>query len=108
MAARTSGLAQYFRFLRAGAVRLGATSNRTDRLPVAFRNPNGAHVVVVQARSAGTITVVGLPAGSYGLRYTTATETGSELPPVHIGAGRSLAAHLPAPGVITVYQKKSR
>ena len=107
MAARTRGLAQYFRFVRAGAVRLGASSNRSDRLPVAFRNADGTHVVVVQAGGAGAITVLGVPDGFYGLRYTTATETGRELPPVRIGAGQPVAASLPAPGVITFYQKKS-
>lgn len=106
MAERTRGLAQYFRFIRAGAVRLGATSDRSDRLPVAFRNPDGTHVVVVQARSAGAVTVLGLPDGFYGFRYTTATETGRELAAVRIGTGQLFAASLPAPGVITFYQKK--
>ncbi len=107
MAERTRSLAQYFRFVRAGAVRLGTSSNSADRMPVAFRNADGTHVVIVQAKRPGTITVVGLPAGFYGCRYTTATETARELPAVNIGAGQGLAAGLPAQGVITFYQKKS-
>jgi hypothetical protein len=105
MAERTRGLAQYFRFIRERAVRLGAIANRSDYLPVAFRNPDGTHVVVVQAMSAGAVTVLGAPSGVYGLRYTTATETGRELPPIRIGAGQPIATNLPAPGVITFYQK---
>jgi hypothetical protein len=105
MAERTRGLAQYFRFIRERAVRLGAIANRSDYLPVAFRNPDGTHVVVVQAMSAGAVTVLGAPSGVYGLRYTTATETGRELPPIRIGAGQPIVANLPAPGVITFYQK---
>jgi O-glycosyl hydrolase len=77
MAPRTRALAQYFRFVRAGAVRIGATSNNADKRAVAFTNANGAHVVVVYAnRIGGTMSVVGLPPGSYGIRYTTGDETG--------------------------------
>lgn len=108
MASRTRELAQYFRFVRAGAVRIDATSNDGDKRAVAFRNANGGHIVVVQAhRSGGTMSVVGVPAGSYGVRYTTADETGRELPAIGIGAGQALTAQLPAKGVITFYQKVS-
>ena len=107
MAQRTRSLAQYFRFIRAGAVRLGTTSTSSDTRPVAFKNADGTHVMIVQADGAQTMTVLGLPAGIYGLRYTTATETGRELPVVAIGSGRPLTAQLPAPGILTVYQKKS-
>jgi len=106
MAERTRGLAQYFRYIRAGAVRIGATSSSGDVLPVAFRNPGGSAVVVAQAKSPATIRVTGLPAGVYGLRYTTSLETGRELPVARISSGEALAARIPAAGVITFYQKK--
>lgn len=107
MGQRTSALAQYFRFIRAGAVRIGAKSNHVDSKPVAFRNPDGRHVAVVQAKRPGTITIVGLPAGSYGIRYTTETEIGQELPVVHLGPGGPLVARLPEKGVVTYYQMSS-
>jgi hypothetical protein len=53
------------------------------------------------------MSVVGVPAGSYGVRYTTADETGREMPAISIGAGQALTAQLPAKGVITFYQKVS-
>ena len=73
-------LAQYFRFVRRGAVRIGTTSNDADKKAVAFKNRNCMHVAIVQARRPGTISVVGLPAGAYGVRYATAAEPGCDLP----------------------------
>ena len=107
MAERTRGLAQYFRFVRAGAVRIGATSSRSDVLPVAFRNPDGTEVVVARVAEAGTVKVIGVPAGAYGVRYTTDLETGRELPAIRLGVGQPLVVALPAPGVVTFYRKKA-
>ncbi|MGH8509367.1 MAG: hypothetical protein ACREVH_11720 [Gammaproteobacteria bacterium] len=104
---RTSALAQYFRFIRAGAVRIGAKSDHVDSKPVAFRNPDGRHIAVVQAKRPGLITIMGLPAGSYGIRYTTETEIGKELPVVRLGPGESSVARLPEKGVVTFYQMSS-
>ena len=108
MADRTGGLAQYFRFVRAGATRIGAASNSADHLPVAFKNPNGTHVVVVQADRAGTIKVSGLPAGDYETQYTTATETAVNVQAGKLAPGGVLTARLPARGVVTVYQGNAR
>ncbi|HVE89964.1 MAG TPA: hypothetical protein VNA44_09710, partial [Burkholderiaceae bacterium] len=108
MAERTRGLAQYFRFIRAGATRIGAASTSADHLPVAFKNSNGMHVVVVQADRAGAINVAGLPAGDYETQYTTATETAVNVPVINIAAGGVLTARLPAKGVVTVYQRNAR
>jgi hypothetical protein len=106
---RTPALAQYFKFVRAGAIRIDAVSNRADKKAAAFKNPDGAHVVIVQAdRQGGTISVAGLPGGSYGVRYTTAEEIARELAAVTIGPGQALTARLPAKGVITFYQRPVR
>jgi hypothetical protein len=105
MSSRTPALAQYFKFIRAGAVRLEATSNRGDRKAVAFRNRSGSHVVVVRLDGAGgPVSVTGLPSGRYGIRYTTESEVGRELPRVDHEAGRPLRATVPAPGVVSFYQ----
>jgi O-glycosyl hydrolase len=104
MASRTRALAQYFRFVRSGAVRIDAVSDSASRQAVAFRNRNGLHAVIVQATSGATIHIEGAPAGAYGVRYTTATETGRELDTIRIGVGQRLSARLPGAGVITFYQ----
>ncbi len=108
MAERTRGLAQYFRFIRAGAIRIGAASNSVDYLPVAFKNSNGTHVVVVQADRAGTIRISGLPAGDYETQYTTATETAVTVPAANVPPGGVMTMRLPSRGVITVYQRNAR
>lgn len=105
MSSRTPALTQYFKFVRAGAVRIDAASNRADKKAVAFRNTNGTHVVIVQSQRGGTISVAGVPSGVYGIRYTTAEEIARELAAVSLGPGQMLTARLPAKGVITFYQK---
>lgn len=106
MSSRTAALAQYFKFIRGGAVRIGALSNNADKKAVAFRNANGTHVVVVQGKRPGTITASGLPAGTYGVRYSTLAEPSRDAADVTIAAGAPLVGTLPAEGVITFYQRR--
>jgi hypothetical protein len=61
MGRRTAALAQYFKFIRRGATRIGAQSDRSGSKAVAFRNANGTYVVVVNADRAGPVSVQGLP-----------------------------------------------
>ncbi|MBI4674399.1 MAG: hypothetical protein HY741_22370 [Chloroflexi bacterium] len=63
-------LRQYFRFIRKGAVRIQANSTNAAFDPVAFINANGSYVVVVKASASGSFSVQGLPAGTYGIKYT--------------------------------------
>ncbi len=103
MASRTRFLRQYFKFVRAGAQRIGALSTHPSFEPLAFVNTNGATVVVVKAAGGGELTVAGLPAGTYGIKYTTESEYDVDLPEATIAAGDSLSAAIPDKGVITVY-----
>jgi hypothetical protein len=99
-------LRQVFLFVRAGAVRIGATStNSTRQDAIAFRNSNGRHVVIVRAKTAASFTVRGLPAGTYGVTYATATEWDVDRPDVTIGNGGSVQAAMPAAGYLTIYQR---
>lgn len=106
MTPATRGLAQYFRYIRIGAVRIGASTDYDAFDPVAFRNPDGSFVVVVKAARGGRVNVAGLPAGTYSLRYTT-TADAVDLPPVRIDAGQTVPASIPAAGVLTLHQKRS-
>lgn len=104
MTAPVRKMAQYFRFVRAGAVRVGATSSVVFKDPVAFVNTDGGYVVIVKADRGGPMSIEGLPAGLYHTRYTTATETGKDGIGGRIGPGQpALEVEIPAPGVITVY-----
>jgi hypothetical protein len=70
-----------------------------------YTDPTVGSVVVVNASAGATFTISGLPAGSYGMAYTTATETGVEAPAATLPAGAHLTANIPAAGVITIYRK---
>jgi hypothetical protein len=96
-------LRQVFLFVRAGAVRYGATSTNGAFEPVAFRNVDGKHVVVVKANSGGAFTLAGLPAGTYGIKYATANAWDQNPVDVTIAAGGTVTAHIPAAGVLTIY-----
>lgn len=111
LTSRAKFLRQYFRYVRSGAVRIGAETNDTAFLPVAFINSAsnpvmpGRYVVVVNAARAGSFSIQGLPAGTYGIKYTTQQEYDKDLPDVTLAAGQVLDSSIPGVGVITIYGK---
>jgi hypothetical protein len=105
MGDRTRYLRQYFRYVRPGAVRMDASSTLGGANPVAFVNADGRTVVVVSSTAAAALSVQGLPAGTYGARYTTTTATDVPLPDQTISAGQLVTGSIPATGVITFYAK---
>ncbi|MBN1672561.1 MAG: SBBP repeat-containing protein [Kiritimatiellae bacterium] len=103
---------QYYKYVRSGAVRIGAASGSAALEPIAFRNADGRTVVVVKAAAAGSFSVQGLPAGTYGLLYTTGNgssviEYDKALPDVTIEAGGAVPAGIPAEGVLTLYARSA-
>jgi hypothetical protein len=62
-------------------------------------------VVPIKASAGGTITVEGLPAGVYGIRYTTASSYNVGLPNQVITSGAYLTFNIPAAGVATVFDQ---
>jgi len=97
---------QYFKHVRQGAQRIGATSDAPALNPIAFVNVNGTYVVVVNALNAGSFGVRGLPEGTYGIHYTTAEETVA-LDEQTIVSGERVTGNIPAAGVLTIYGKPS-
>jgi len=100
-ARRTRFLRQYFHYVRAGAVRIGATSDNPDLDPLAFVNADGRYVVVVKADAPGSVSIAGLPAGKYVVSYTTDDQAGRETA-VTLVSGGQLSARIPARGVMTI------
>jgi hypothetical protein len=98
---------QYYKFVRAGAIRIGASSNSSVFDPLAFINEDGRYVVVVKCDGGGEFSVQQLPAGTYGVKYTTASQYDVDLPAQAIGIGEAVVAGIPAAGVLTVYVKSS-
>jgi hypothetical protein len=114
MGRRTAGFRQVFRYVDAGAVRVGASSNFGAVTPVVFRNPNGGIVVVQQATTAATWSVVGLPAGSYQITYSgePAGPCPNSCPQVTLNSqtitsGGSVSVSVPGAGVLTLFQAGS-
>jgi hypothetical protein len=100
----TRYLRQYFSFVRLGAIRIGAASGDSRFLPVAFQNPNGKLVVVIQTTGAASFTVRRLPAGAWGATWTTASQTFTSGPDIQmLPAGTTV--NIPAAGVITLVQR---
>ncbi len=107
---RTKFIRQYFKYIRPGAVRIGATTVNVIFDPIAFRNTNGNYVVVVKALGGGNFSIGNLPAGTYGIFYTTgdgvtATQYDVQLADQVINTGDVLSTNIPAAGAITIYAK---
>ena len=98
---------QYFQHVRRGARRIGASSTTPTFDPLAFVNSNGGPAVVVKASAGGTFSVQGLPAGTYGIRYTTASASSSHADQT-VAAGQSLTTSIPDAGVLTIYDPSTR
>ncbi len=62
-------------------------------------------VVVNAAIGGGSFNVVGLPAGSYGIKYTTGTRYDFDLPNQTINSGGIVTTNIPDAGVITIYAR---
>ena len=105
MGSRTKFLRQYFKFIRAGAQRIEALTGNASFDPLAFVNTNGKYVVVVKASGSGAFNIQGLPAGLYGIKYTTDNQYDIDLSDVSISGGQTFSAAIPAAGVITIYAK---
>jgi hypothetical protein len=105
MSSRAKLLRQYFKFVRSGAQRIDSTSNNANFDPLAFINTDGKYVVVVKSSGVGTFNVLGLPPGTYGIKYSTLAVYNVDLPDITTTAGQFLTATVPAAGVITIYKR---
>lgn len=98
---------QYFKYVRRGAVRIDAESVDRALDPVAFINKDGCYVVVVKAAAASTFVVRNLPAGVYGVFYTTKSQYDVNSADQSAAQGEAVSASIPAAGVITIYDKRA-
>jgi hypothetical protein len=105
LSSRGKFMRQYFKFVRRGAVRIGASSNVGGLEPLGFINVNGNYVVVVKAAQGGDFSIQGLPAGMYGIKYSTDAAFDVNLPDQTLSGSQLLSASIPAAGVITIYAR---
>ena len=107
MGSRAKFLRQYFRFIRNGALRIKATTSSDTFNPAVFVNTDGKFVAVVKTFAGGNIALQGLPAGTYGVKYTTPSQYDIDAADITIAAGQALNTSIPRDGVITVYGKSA-
>lgn len=96
--------AMYFKWVRAGATRIGASSNHTSFKPLAFLNANGAMTVVVKSVTSGSVEVHDLPAGRYQSAYSTPSAFDVRGAAVDVPAGGSITASIPGSGAIAFFR----
>ena len=101
---RTVGLRQYFHYVRAGAIRVGAASDHADLVrPVAFENVGNAPLVVLHMARAGTVALRGMRPGQYGV--TTSDSAHPTLTAVTAASDGSLTVNVPSAAIVTVFSK---
>ena len=98
---------QYYKYVRAGAQRIDATTGNSNFDPLTFVNNNGTYVVVVKASTGGSFSISNLPAGTYGIFYTTSAQYDVNLADVTLSTGATLNTSIPASGIITIYGKSA-
>ncbi|MEO8454929.1 MAG: glycoside hydrolase family 30 beta sandwich domain-containing protein [Sphingomicrobium sp.] len=106
LASSTGALAQYFRNVRRGAVRIAASSNNSRKRATAFINRDGSHVVIVAADEGGEVRISGLPSGTYDISFAPHGGEPTPLSRASVTDG-FLVARIPAKGVWVARQQKS-
>lgn len=109
MAERTKYLRHFIKYIRPNAVMKGVTNSSVNYEGVVFQNPNGTYVVVVKCNGAGDIDIVGLPAGTYEIRYTLGN--GTSAPSSYdqafsnqtITEGQDVSFSMAGQGVVTIF-----
>ena len=95
---------QYFRYVRPGALRVGAETTDTAADPLAFTGPGDQAVVVLKTDRGMSIRVTGLRPGTYGVRYTTDRKVHMAAPDVRTTGG-PVDVSIPDRGVLTLFRK---
>jgi O-glycosyl hydrolase len=102
-------LRQYFRAIRPGAQRLGASSDNSSFKPVAFESPTGRLAVVVSASRGGQLTIQRLNPGPYRVSCWTDASREEDASTqcdrnVQVLGDGTLTIEIPSAGVLSLVQ----
>ncbi len=104
LTSRSRLLQQCFRYVRLGAVRIGARSNDPQRFaPVAFADPAGKITVIVRNKSSRPFRVDGFPAGTYSITYSGPTKNNTSHAEVTITSGEAITTSGDNSGALTIF-----
>ncbi len=99
-------IGQVVRHVKPGATRIGITSSDTTIQPLSFNNGGQITTVILNMNSASTtqtITLSGLPQGTYGIDQSTGSGTPSSLGVITVPASGTTTLTLTAQTVISIY-----
>lgn len=96
-------LRHYFAFVRQDAVRIAAASSSPNVSPVAFRNTNGALVVILQTNRGSDFSIGGLPRGAYAMVWSLKRGSRSEGREFTVVTNGQLLGRIPDAGFVTIY-----
>lgn len=109
LSSRAKYLRHYFKYVRRGAVMKSVTNSSGSYQGLPFVNKNSRYAVPIKCAAAGAIDVVGLPAGTYEIRYTLGDGVNAPsafdqaLPNQTITNGQNVSFTMPGAGVVTVF-----
>ena len=84
-------------------MRIAAATTTPDVSPVAFRNTNGALVVILKASRVGAFSVGGLPEGPYTLVWSLGQGSRSGSVETTVAKNGVLLGQIPGAGFVTIY-----
>jgi len=93
---------QVYKYVRAGAVRIGAGSDRNTATPAAFVNPDGGMVVAIRMTEPATVRLTGMRPGAYAVSYASGGKIVDDAGSLTIGNDGKGEATMPAAGVMTI------
>lgn len=96
-------LMQYMRYIRGGAVRIGATVQEPKFFAVAFENKDGGQVTVIRAENKGPIIIRGLDENRYAATFANWQGGGNPTRVTQDAADGSVTVQMPAKGIVSVF-----
>ena len=96
-------LMQYMRYIRGGAVRIGASVQEPKFFAVAFENPDGGQVAVIRAETKGPIVIRGLRDDHYAATFANWKGGGNPTKVTRNPADGSVTVQMPVKGIVTVF-----
>jgi len=98
---------QIMKYVRPGAVRIGASSTTPNVRALAFERQNETTAILISGAVPSTAEIYGLAPGLYGVSRSIHGSESQELAPRTVSSGQAFTMELPANTVLTVYPRSA-